>query len=79
MKAFCSHIRNVHVLLRIDNMTAVAYLNSMGGVKSASCNQIALQMWDWCSKRDIWITAAHLPGSTNVEADFISGKFRDNT
>ena len=57
-------------------MTAVAYLNSMGGVKSASCNQIALQMWDWCSKRDIWITAAY---QRNVEADFISGKFRDNT
>ena len=79
LKAFCSQIRNTHVLMRLDNSTAVAYLNNMGGVKSASCNEMALQIWDWCSRRDIWITAAHLPGSKNVEADLMSRQFKDNT
>ena len=33
LKAFCPHLRDAHVLLRIDNTTAVAYLNNMGGNK----------------------------------------------
>lgn len=79
LKAFCSQMRNTHVLLRLDNSTAVAYINNMGGVKSRACNEMAIQIWNWCSERNIWITAAHLAGSKNVEADFMSRKFNDNT
>ena len=78
LKAYCSHMRDAHILIRVDNTTAVAYLNNMGGTRSAPCNDMALQIWDWCSDRNIWITAAHLPGCQNVEADFMSRKFNDN-
>ena len=78
LKSFCSDIRETHILLRLDNTTAVTYLNNMGGVKSQACNEMALQIWDWCSKRGIWITASHLAGSKNTEADAMSRQFKDN-
>lgn len=33
LQAFCSKDLNTHVLLRLDNTTAVAYVNNMGGLK----------------------------------------------
>ena len=78
LRSFCSDTKDTHVLLRLDNTTAVAYLNNMGGVKSQACNEMALQIWDWCSSRGIWITASHIAGSKNTEADAMSRKFNDN-
>lgn len=31
LKSFCSDLRDTHVLVRSDNVTAVSYLNCMGG------------------------------------------------
>ena len=72
-------MRNVHIRLRLDNTTAVAYINHMGGSKSSRCNGLAKQMWEWCNQRHIWISAAHLPGKQNTIADFQSRKFNDQT
>ena len=49
-----------------------------GGVKSNKCNSLAKQIWSWCIERDLWLSAAHVPGSEN-EADESSTKFNDNT
>ena len=78
LKAYCSNMRNTHVLIRLDNMTATAYLNNLGGIRSHSCNEMASEIWEWCKDRNIWLTAAHLPGTLNVEADRMSRKFNDN-
>jgi hypothetical protein len=32
LKTFCANFHNAHVCLKIDNVTAVTYLNNMGGV-----------------------------------------------
>ena len=79
IKAFCSDKRDIHVLVRADNTTAIAYLNNMGGTKSWECNKVALEIWKWCISKNIWVTAAHLPGRLNIEADRMSRKFSDNT
>lgn len=52
----------------LDNTTAIAYINSMGGRKS-QCNQITRDLWVWCSTHNIWLTAVHIPGKQNVLAD----------
>jgi hypothetical protein len=52
-----------------DNVTTVAYINAMGGIKSSDCNNMALQIWQWSSHRNIWLSSCHIPGSTNVVAD----------
>ena len=30
---------------------------------------MAQEIWLWCVEREIWLSACHIPGSTNVDAD----------
>ena len=79
LRAYCSNKRDIHVKLNIDNTTAIAYINQMGGMKSLGCNELAKDMWKWCIERGIWLTACHLPGALNVVADKKSRVFQDET
>ena len=63
---------NIHVRVMSDNNTAVSYINSMGGCRSLECNSIAKDIWDWAIDKDIWLSAAHIPGSSNIDADQLS-------
>ena len=63
----------------MDNTTAVAYVNHMGGSKSLPCNDLAKEIWEWCANRNITLSATHLPGKQNVIADKESRKFNDRT
>ena len=47
-ECFCSHMNNCHIQIQIDNTTALAYINNMGGSKSNALNQLAVQIWEWC-------------------------------
>ena len=66
-----------HVKILTDNTTAVSYVNKMGGVKSQKCNEIAKSIWFWAIDHDIWLTAAHIAGKNNCEADVQSRHFND--
>ena len=79
LQTFCSSIYNVHVKIYLDNTTAVAYINHMGGSHSEQCNTFAQDIWEFCRQRNLWITAAHLPGHLNVSADAKSRVFDDKT
>ena len=57
------------VLLRLDNTTAVAYINNLGGTVSKVLVDLAKSLWMWCLERNIHIMAQHLPGVQNVIAD----------
>ena len=70
--------RGVHIQLKLDNLTAVAYINKMGGTHSPECNQVAQQIWEWAVERGIWLSAAYIPGESNVVADFHSRCFHEN-
>ena len=71
------HHFTVHVHMMIDNTTAVAYINRMGGTRSIRCNKIAAEMWHWAEDRGVWLTAAHIPGEHNVLADYYSRHQKD--
>ena len=77
IKAFCKSVRDIHVLIKSDNSCAVAYINNMGGIKSEECNSLAKSIWLWCMDRNIWLSATHIPGSSN-DADFESRHFSEN-
>ena len=58
-----------------DNTTAINYVNNMGGIKSNNCNDIANQIWEWCSRRDIWLSVVFISGKENKTADAASRTF----
>ncbi len=78
LQSFSDTVKNKHVQAYMDNSTAVAYINSMGGTRSPECNELAREIWQWCIVNNVWVSAAHIPGSTNVEADRESRQFNDN-
>ena len=51
----------------------------MGGTHSVVCNDIAQNIWQWPTSRNIWLSAAYVPGSENHGADFKYRHFEDNT
>lgn len=72
LQSFVSNHNSIHIRLALDNSTAVAYINNMGGTKSHSLNTLSRALWEWCLSRNLHITAQHVPGSSNVLADKLS-------
>ena len=77
-KALFRNYSNVHILIRSDNTTTVAYVNNMGGVRSQAICDIILDLYEFCIARDIRIKASHLAGRFNSYADALSRKSRDH-
>ena len=64
MKCFVRDRKSITVLLRMDNTTAVAYVNNLGGTVSPKLNTIVRELWLWCMNRDITLVAEHLQESS---------------
>ena len=78
LQAFADKLRNKNVLIKSDNITAVAYVVNMGGTKSQLCNKIVNDIWEWCIENKIWVTAEYLPGNLNYFADYESREINPN-
>ena len=50
----------------------------MGGIASLSMDKLALELWHWCLKRDMFISASFIPGVSYVRVDFSSRNFSDS-
>jgi len=79
LKVFESQLSGKHVKVLSDNTTAVCYINSKGGTKSPSCNDITCDIWSWGINNNTWLTAAHIPGVQNTDADRESRIFNERT
>ena len=79
VKTFLKGQTDKQVLLRMDNSTAVAYINNLGGTVSPKVTTLARDLWMWCLVRNIWLTAQHLPGAENVVADTESRWMKDRS
>lgn len=55
LKLFANDLRNKEILLRIDNTTAICYVNRMGGTKFPRLHKIANDIWKWCSTNELGI------------------------
>ena len=69
----------LHVRVMCDNVTAIAYINKMRGVKNESCNNIACIIWNFCTENKLWVSPAHISGKDNIEADQQSRILEDAT
>ena len=79
LKTFAKNETRLSVLLKIDNTTAVAYINNQGGTVSKNLVSLTREPWMWCLERNIHIQAQHLPGRLNQLADQESREMKDRS
>jgi len=79
LQMFASRHSGLHILLLIDNITAIAYINHKGGRQSQTLSDQAIELWEWCLVRKITMHAEHIPGQKNVEADAESRRALDQS
>ena len=70
---------STHILVRLDNRTAISYLNRMRGPSFSPLCQLALDIWTWCLARQITLHAEYLPGTENTIADWESRHHHDSS
>ena len=78
LHTICKNKDNTHVRIYMDNTTSCTYINKFGGCTSES-DTIAREIWFWCMERPIYLSAAHVPGKDNCEADAESRTENDDT
>lgn len=80
LKCFAKELRNYcNVLLRIDNTTAIAYINLMGGTRYQNLSRLAKDIWYWCEQRNLGIFASYIRSEENTIADSESRKREHET
>ncbi|XP_061707802.1 uncharacterized protein LOC133518191 [Cydia pomonella] len=78
LKSFALNETNCFILLRIDNTTAISYINRMGGIQFPYLNDLSRQIWQWCEMRDIILYASYVNTKDN-RADEASRKSNPDT
>ena len=76
---FAKGKRNILIHLKMDNTTALTYINKFGGTISSELNQLTKSLWTWCLDKNIMLQATHLAGIQNVTADEESRVMKDRT
>ena len=79
LKALAKTENKKHIRLMLDNTTAVACINNMGTNHSLACDSVVKNIWLFCLRRDVWLSAAYIPGRENTEADLESRKINLDT
>lgn len=60
LKCFASELSNSEILLRLDNTTAISYINKTGGIQLPHLSQLAREIWQWCEgKKIIYCSCIH--------------------
>ena len=73
-KFFASDKCSLRVHLMTYNTTAVARICKMGASFLDTCNSVTKQIWELCIDRNLWISAAYVPGVEDTAADEESTK-----
>ena len=68
LQSFAKDSSGCHINLMLDNMTAVSYVNKMGGTHSLDSQLVAREIWIWAKERNIWLSADHSAGNDNIIA-----------
>ena len=51
----------------------------MGGMTSPVMDKLAMQIWEWCIERDIYLSVSHICSELNTATDFSSRNFSDSS
>ena len=66
---FAKDLRSCEILLRIDNTTAISYINKSGSIQFPKLSALSKKIWKWCEDRNLYIFASYIKSSNNIEAD----------
>lgn len=69
LECFTASSFSTSIELRVDNTSAVSYINRLGGCRLAALCSVALSIASWCESKDLELHAIFLPGVSNVLAD----------
>lgn len=79
LKIFTANLKDCNILLRIDNTTAICYINRMGGVQHPHLNKYARNIWQWCESKNIYVFASYIRSCDNTVADWESRQINIDT
>ncbi|XP_066582003.1 uncharacterized protein [Prorops nasuta] len=71
--------KDCQILLRIDNSSAIAYINKMGGVKYGKYHKLTKEIWQWAEARHIFLYADYITSADNKNADWLSRLENEDT
>ena len=60
LRALCKNEFNSHILIQIDNTSAVSAINKMGSEKSFEMDNEVHLIWKFISTQNNWLTATHI-------------------
>lgn len=69
LKSLTKNKNNIHILLRIDNQTAISCINRGGSVKFRHLNDATKLIWDWCENKNLSVFASYITSAENFKAD----------
>ena len=64
--AGCLLLKARHVLLKLDNTTAAAYINKKGGPFQSLVTKLDKDICNWAKGKDVWIGTSYVPGNKNI-------------
>lgn len=79
LMSFRHSLQGRSVVLKMDSVSAVAYINRLGGTRSPDLSNLAKKLWMFCLEHQIYLKAEYLPGLKNVCADWNSRFLVDHT
>ena len=79
IKTFTREVREAHIALNMDNMTAIAQINKKFSPTSRCLLGLTREIWEFCMERENTVTAVYLPGKQNHLADSLSRDWQDSS
>ena len=64
------YLQHKHVNIFSYTQVGVQIVNKMKSAKISVCNDVVRNIWIFCVKNKIWITAAHIRVAQNVIANY---------
>ena len=68
--AFKNQIQGAPILLKLDNVTTVAYVRRQGGTRSSTLLREVTPIMDWDQANLQLLMAVYVPGHLNTQADY---------
>lgn len=79
LRCFTADFQDCNILLRVDNTTALAYINKFGSIQFPLLSDLSREIWRWCEDRNIFIFASYISSMENAIADTESRMVKPDT